>query len=143
LSLNLTISNGTLEKFELFGTVNITEELNDLDSTTEVFQCSLDMKHCNRYPAPKYTNFCERLEARNVIFAGVLDSITPKILSCPLKVGFYNISKVSFDFPPVFSIIPLEKYAWVATFKYSDEKSRSLKACISFEAKFLRKRIRD
>jgi hypothetical protein len=142
ISVNITFTNGTIEKIEAFGSINVSEELNNLESTAEIFQCSFDMKSCNRYPTPVVTNICEKIERKTVIYGAALDAIEPKLI-CPVKVGVYNVRKVLIDFPSVFSMVPLEKYAWIATFKYIDGKSRSVKACINFEAKFLRKRIKN
>jgi hypothetical protein len=142
ISVNLTFTNGTIEKFEAFGSVNVSEELNNLDASSEIFKCSFDMKSCDRYPTPAVTDVCGRIDRKTVFYAAALEAIEPKFV-CPLKVGVYNVRKVLIDFPSVLTILPLEKYVWIAKFKYIDAKSRNAKACVNFEAKFLRKRIKN
>lgn len=138
---NLTIGNGTIDKAEVSGFFNVTERLSDLDLTMEVFRCSFDMKTCDRYPSPPpITDLCGKFEQNDGFFFEIFKTSTPS-LKCPL-MGIYNIN-FSYEFLPVFLLVPLDGYVWVATFKFVNSMTRRLVMCWNTETKIIRKRLRS
>lgn len=144
MTTNFSFGNGTIDKIEILSSfVNVTEELNDMEMTMEVFKCTLDMKNCDRYPAPPpITNLCEKFERKMAFYSIIFESVEPTF-KCPLKIGIYNLSKVTFELPSFLTIFPLDGNVWVTTFKFVDRQSRKLRACLNTETKIVRKRVRD
>jgi hypothetical protein len=139
---NFTFGNGTLDKIEISGFFNVTENLKDFECTLEAFKCPLDMKSCERYPTPPaITDMCEKFERKNVYYSNIF-SLTEPPVKCPLY-GTYKVDKIIFEFPSIFRIFPLDGYTWVTTFKLVDRKTRRLLMCLNTETRILRKRIRN
>lgn len=142
MKVDLRLLNGTIEKLEGSGTGNVTEEFDNIDLAFEIFKCSFDMKTCERYPMPAFTDMCEKLILKNQFYTSIFEAIKPPF-KCPVQPGNYKIDFLSFEIPSVLSFIPFEGNTWVATFKFIDQKTRKVQACLSCEVKVVRKRIRD
>lgn len=138
---NFTFGNGTLDGLDILGISNVTEELKDMDMTWDFYRCSFDMKTCDRYPTPQFSDICEKLELKNQFYSNIIEAIEPPF-KCPVKVGIYKMKTV-YQIPAMFDFVPLDGFVWVTTFKLIDKKSRKLKACLNVETKVVRKRVRN
>jgi hypothetical protein len=143
MKTNFTFGNATIDKLEMSGTANVTEEFKDFEMNLELFKCSLDMKSCERYVTPPpIPEICEKLLKKDEFYSSILQAIEPRFV-CPVKPGIYKMNFISYTIPSIFQYIRFGGQVWISKFQFIDRKTRKAKACLNAETKVLNKRVRN
>lgn len=148
MSISINIPKGGIGKIAYSGLITVTEEVpGDIELVVESSKCSLDMKDCEKYSNINIHGMCQKFNEKKAFYSGALASIKPP-LKCPLKPGNYTLEESELDLTPV-SMIPLDGFIWVVTFKFvsseAGSKTKKIAMCLNSETKIVRtnKRVKS
>lgn len=139
IDLRLPSSNINIVTFSGFG--NLTENIRgEMELVVESFRCNFDMNNCEKFPGATVNEMCKKFIDKTSFYSSFFDNIKPP-LKCPLKAGIYKMLDTKMDFS-AFSMLPLDGFVWVATFKIlltePGAKKKRIVMCVTTETKIVK-----
>lgn len=140
MSIQMSIPKSNINTLKMSGLITAAVEVpGDIELVVEANKCTLDMMTCEKYAGVSVRELCKRFKVKGAFYSNVIASIKPP-LQCPIKAGNYTMEESTFDLS-MLSVLPLDGYIWVVTFKLmsaENGKTKKIAMCLNSETKIFR-----
>lgn len=141
MAIQMSIPKSNINTLTMSGLIVATQEVpGEIEFTIEANKCTLDMKSCEKYTSVSVRDMCKKFESKGAFYSNAFASVQPP-LQCPIKPGNYTMKESRFDLS-LLSVLPLDGFIWVVTFKLisaeSGSKKKKIAMCLNSETKIFR-----
>lgn len=145
IDLKMPKSN-TNNTIRMNGTIYVSEKIiGEIDFILENNRCNLNLTSCEHFQNQNIPGICKMLKTKNAFYSKGFEGIKPQLF-CPFEPGNYTIDDATFDVTLI-SMMPIDGYVWVTTFKLAavtkGSKKKRLVMCANSETKVVKRRIKS